>query len=259
MSKTILLTGASGGIGYAMARVFAEKGYNLVLVARRKEPMEMLADEVNKKYGIETSIVIQDLAQEGAGKKLYEAIDHMGIHPDILINNAGFADYGKFVERGWEKVRDMIMVNILALTEITRMFAADMVRRGSGKILNVASTAAFQPGPLMAVYFASKAYVLSFSEAISNELKGTGVTVTALCPGPTQSGFVERAEMSSSKMFRVIKPVSSEKVARYAYHALMAGKVVAIPGLLNKMSAMSSRFFPRSIVRYFMRKISDPV
>ncbi len=258
MNKTVLITGASGGIGCEMARVFAEKGYNLVMVARRRETMDALAEEVNKKYGINAHVLVQDLAIEGSGKRLYEEVSRMNIKPDIVINNAGFADYGKFVERNWEKVRDMIMVNVMALTEITRMFAGDMVQRGSGKILNVASTAAFQPGPLMAVYFASKAYVLSFSEAISNELKGTGVSVTALCPGPTQTGFVDRAEMNSSRMFRVIKPVESDKVARYAYYALMKGKVVAIPGLLNKLSAMINRFMPRSFIRFFMRKISDP-
>jgi short-subunit dehydrogenase len=259
MNKKVLITGASGGIGYEMAKVFAEKSYDLIMVARRREIMDALADEVKKKFGVNAHIMVQDLAHEGSGLKLYQEINKMDLKPDIVINNAGLADYGKFVERGWEKVRDMIMVNIMALTEITRMFAGDMVKRGYGKILNVASTAAFQPGPLMAVYFASKAYVLSFSEAISNELKGTGVTVTALCPGPTQTGFEERAEMHSSRMFRLIKPVKSEKVARYAYSALMTGKVVAIQGLLNKFSAMINRFIPRSIIRFFMRKISDPV
>ncbi|MCA9929933.1 MAG: SDR family oxidoreductase, partial [Anaerolineales bacterium] len=197
--QTALITGASGGIGYELARKIAQQGHNLVVVARSESKLMKLAQDFNKQFGVNVTVMVKDLAQSAAPDEIYNELQANEIDVDILVNNAGFASYGLFHELDRQKELNMMQVNMVALTHLTHLFLPGMVERGYGRILNIASTAAFQPGPLMAVYYATKAYVLSFSEAIANELDGTGVTVTALCPGPTESGFQARAAMEDSK------------------------------------------------------------
>lgn len=254
--KTALITGASGGIGLALARLFARDGYNLVLTARSEDALRRLASELEKAHGIQAHVISADLTDPQAPAALYERTRQSGIHVDVLVNNAGFATYGPFADADPKSELDMLEVNVSALTHLTRLFLPAMIERRSGKVLNVASTAAFQPGPLMAVYCASKAYVLSFSEAIANELKGTGVTVTALCPGATRTGFIARAEMEKSNLFR--KGVMDvETVARAGYDALMKGRSFTIPGLANRFLAWSVRFMPRSVVPSVARRVME--
>jgi uncharacterized protein len=245
--KTALITGASGGIGLELAKLFAKDQYDLVLVARDQQRLEALAQELSKEHGIQTQVIALDLGSEDAAKKVHEQVRVAGRSIDVLVNNAGFGLFGAFHETSWAKEQAMIQLNIVALTELTKLFLPQMVTRKSGRILNVASTAAFQPGPLMSVYYATKAYVLFFSEGIAEELKGTGVTVTALCPGPTKSGFQKLAEMESSKLVKG-KIDSAESVAQLGYRALMAGKRVVIAGFKNKMLAQSIKFMPRAMV-----------
>lgn len=246
---TALITGASGGIGLELAAIHASKGGNLIIVARSKEVLDSLKQDWETKYGISVYSLAKDLTAPKAAEELYQKIKSQNLEVDYLINNAGFGDFGLFYESGWEKMNQMLQLNIMALTQLTRLYAADFAARGSGKIMNVASTAAFQPVPTMAVYSAAKAYVLSLTEALQNEMKGTGVTVTALCPGPTKSGFQEAANMDGSNMFKEdSKIATSKEVAQYGYKAMMKGKPVAIHGLKNYLLANSVRLAPRSLV-----------
>jgi len=255
-SKTALITGASGGIGYDLAKEFASHGYNVVLVARSKEKLEQLAQELRTTYGIQATVLTQDLGAPAAPQQIFDQLTQAGITVDVLVNNAGFASYGFFHEADTQKELDMIQLNVMALVYLTRLFLPGMVARRSGKILNVASTAAFQPGPLMAVYYATKAFVLSFSEAIANELKDSGVTVTALCPGPTESGFQARAAMEDSKLVQS-GLMDSMTVAQAGYEGLMQGKTVVIPGLFNKVGAVAPRFVPRKMVTQVVRNMQE--
>jgi len=257
--KTALITGASGGIGYELARIFARHQYNLVLVARNEAKLEQLAQEIQQEFGIEVLVLAQDLSLPRAANLIFDQLQSKNIHIDFLINNAGFGNFGFFMETEWPKEEQMINLNITALTHFTKLFGQEMVKHKFGRILNVASTAAFQPGPLMAVYYASKAYVLSFSEAIANELAGTGVTVTALCPGPTETGFLEAAALEDSKLFKGKKLATAREVAEYGYHALMAGKTVAIEGATNQLMARSVKFVPRKWVTALVRKMSERI
>jgi short-subunit dehydrogenase len=257
MAKTALITGASSGIGYELAKIFARQKYNLVLVARSENKLNEIAAELKKAHGVDVVVLPKDVSLLASSQEIYDAVKQKGIDVEILVNNAGFGDFGFFTETKWEKELEMINLNMTALTALTKLFVRDMVRRKSGKIMNVASTASFQPGPLMAVYYATKAYVLSFSEAISNELQGTGVTVTALCPGPTESGFQNAAAMNDSKLVKGKKLPTSQDVAEYAYKALMNGKVVAVHGLMNKIMAQSVRYSPRAVVRSLVRAMSE--
>ncbi|MBC7498200.1 SDR family oxidoreductase, partial [Candidatus Gracilibacteria bacterium] len=216
LSTTVLITGASSGIGREFAHIFAKKGYNLILVARRRDLLEDIKTEYKN---IHIEIIEKDLSVSGSVGELYEAVQAKNLQVDILINNAGFGDFGYFHEGDIQKYREMIQLNITALTELCYMFGKEMISRNNGKILNVASTAAFQPGPLMSVYFATKHYVLAFSEGIAEEWSQYGVVVTALCPGPTESGFQVGARATQNKMFTKKLPSSSE-VAEYGYSAL---------------------------------------
>lgn len=254
---TALITGASNGIGLELARIHAAKGDNLVLVARSADKLLELKAELEKQFGIKVLTLARDLSAPDAAKEVYEATRQQGIVIDYLINNAGFGDFGLFTETDWDKERRMIDLNITTLTLFTKLYLKDMVQRGSGRIMNVASTAAFQSGPTMAVYYATKAYVLSFSEAIDNEVREKGVTVTTLCPGPTDTGFVAAAALEDSPLFKRTKPASARAVAEYGYKAMMAGKTVAIQGLLNYIVANSVRFVPRSLIVKITRKAQD--
>ena len=256
MTQTALITGASGGIGLELARQFAQNGFDLVLVARSRNKLQQLADELQSQYQISVAVLVKDLTEPSAPDEIYAELQERGTAVNILINNAGFATYGFFNELDLQRELAMIQLNVAALTHLTWLFLQGMVAAGDGKILNVSSTAAFQPGPLMAVYYATKAYVLSFSEAVANELADKGVTVTALCPGPTASGFQSRAEMEDSKLVQG-GLMSAAEVAKSGYDGLMAGKTVIIPGAKNRILAMSPRFLPRKMVTNVVRNTQE--
>jgi short-subunit dehydrogenase len=250
-----LITGASAGIGLELARVFALHNHNLLLVARNEAALRDLASELSTNHGVDATIFVADLSKPEAPQLIHEFCAQSGIVVDNLVNNAGFGDYGPFHELDRKHQLDMIAVNIASLVDLTHRFLPGMVSQKSGKILNVASTAAFQPGPFMSVYYATKSFVLHFSEAISVELEGTGVTVTALCPGATRSEFQERANLNGSRLFDGRKLPTSKDVAEYGYTSLMRGKRVAIHGLLNMVLANSVRFSPRGVVLRIARFI----
>src|ERR1035437_11122406 len=228
MNKTALITGSTSGIGYELAYIHAKQGGNLVLVARSKDKLEQIKKDLENKYKIDVYIIEKDLSIKDSGKDVYDEIKNNNITVDYLINNGGYGDYGFFNESDWGKLERMIKLNITALTQLTKLFINDMIKRRAGKIMNVASTAAFQSGPTMAVYYATKAYVLSFSEALSNEVKDNGITVTTLCPGATQSGFQEAASMQASRLVKGRILATSKEVAEYGYNAMLKGKSVAI-------------------------------
>lgn len=254
---TALVTGASGGIGYELAKLFAKDRYNLVLVARSTPKLSQFADELQRHYGISTKPITLDLSWRQAPESLWDQLQHAGIHVDVLVNNAGYGIRGEFASIPMEEDVGMMQLNMLSLTVLTKFFLGPMLERRSGKILNVASTAGFQPGPLMAVYYATKAYVISLSEALANELKGTGVTVTCLCPGATDTGFQKRAGSENSVLFRKLRPMDAATVALDGYKGLMAGKALVISGLRNRVLAESVRLGPRSLVTAVSRKVNE--
>lgn len=255
--RTVLITGASGGIGWELAGVCAREGHDLVLVARSIDKMNELAASLTNRYGCKVIAIAKDLSLHDSPAEIFSRLQQENIRVDILVNNAGFGEYGLFTETRWNKEAQMIDLNIRALTELTKLFLPSMTGNKYGRIMNVASTASFQPGPLMAVYFATKAYVLSFSEAIANELQGTGVTVTALCPGPTESGFKKAASLEDSKLFNEKKVPSSLEVAEYGYKEMMKGSTVAVHGIKNRIMAASVRFTPRRLVTAVVRMMND--
>jgi len=240
-----------------LAKLFAKDGYNLILVARGGARLKELAGELVKEFGISTKVIVKDLSDPRASDEIFKELQNSSLRVDILVNNAGFGGWGFFSETDLCSELQMIQLNVVSLTHLTKLFLKDMVKNKYGKILNVASTAVFQPGPLMAVYYATKAYVLSFSEAIANELKGTGVTVTVLCPGPTRSGFQERADIENVKLIRKGVVMDSAAVARIGYSALMRNKTVEVAGFQNKILAASVRFTPRSLVTTLVRKAQE--
>ncbi len=242
---TALITGASGGIGLEIARVLAPD-HDLVLVARKAAKLEALAEELGG-----AQVIAADLAEPSAVAKIVAEVSDV----DILINNAGVGDFGPFAKADTDKTLGMIQLNITALTALTRAYLPGMLERRSGRIMNVASTASFQPGPLMAVYFATKAYVLSFSEAVAEEVRGSGVTVTALCPGPTKSGFQAAADMELSALVANKKLPTPAEVAAFGVKAMNSGDVVAVPGMLNKIMATGARFTPRPVMRRLVHKM----
>ena len=254
---TALITGASNGIGLELARVHASKGGDLVLVARNQSKLEELKIELENQYKIKVYTIVKDLSVNDSAQEVYDETMKAKIQIDYLINNAGFGDFGMFVETDWNKELQMINLNITTLTQFTKLYLKDMVKRRSGRIMNVASTAAFQSGPTMAVYYATKAYVLSFSEAVNNEVSDKGVTITTLCPGATESGFQAAAAMEESNLVKGRKLPTSKEVAEYGYAAMMKGKTIAIHGLLNWIMANSVRFTPRALVVKLTRKIQD--
>lgn len=250
--QTALITGASGGIGLALTRIFAKEGYDLILVARSEGKLFGLKNELETNYGNRVWVCAADLAEKDAAYDVYNFTLEHEICVDVLVNNAGFGDFGAFAECQWQKQYEMVQVNIGALMQLTRCFLPSMIERENGKILNMSSVAAFQPGPMMSVYYASKAFVLSFNEALSVELRNSGVTVTALCPGPTKTGFEAAADAETSGLFKHLKNATAEAVAAYGYDNLMHGKVVAVPGAQNKLVALAGRLFSRKVVRRFV-------
>ncbi|MBI2759932.1 MAG: SDR family oxidoreductase [Chloroflexi bacterium] len=255
---TALITGASSGIGLELAREFARHRHDVVLVARNQAALTVLAEDLRQKTGVAATVLPFDLSDPKAPAALFDALSRQGVIVDWLVNNAGFATYGLFTEPDTARDLEMVQVNVVALTHLAKLFAPRMKARGRGGILNVASTAAFQPGPLMAVYYATKAYVLSFSEALANELRGTGVTVTALCPGPARTGFQEQAKMEDSRLVAG-EIMDARTVARAGYAGLMKGKTLVIPGRRNQLGALATRFVPRSMAARLVRRLQERV
>jgi uncharacterized protein len=254
--KTALITGASFGIGMEFARIFAREGYSLVLVARSADKLRQLAAELEKNHGTRSLILAADLTEPGAPAYVLDQTTRADIQVDVLVNNAGFGQYGLFAENDLEECLRQIHLNVTTLTHLTRLYLPAMVQRESGRILNVASTAAFQPGPLMAVYFATKAYVLHFSEALANELQETGVTVTCLCPGATRTEFFKRANITGAKLLK-FGAMDARTVAEDGYRGLLSGKPVVISGFKNWLLAQSIRVSPRRLVTAIARKIQE--
>ena len=255
--KTALITGGSTGIGFELARQFAAHGHDLVLVARHADQLEAAAGKIEGKYGVSVTTNAIDLADPESPQKLFDSLTGDGAHIDYLVNNAGFGHGGEFVDTDIDRELDMIQVNCASLVHLTKLFLPPMVKRKEGRIMNVASTAAFQAGPLHSIYYATKAFVLSFSEAIAEELRKTGVTVTALCPGPTESNFADRAGTKKSRLFTQAKVATAEEVARYGYAAMMNGQRVAIQGFQNKLMIQAERIAPRILVNKIARRVSE--
>ena len=256
MKPLALITGASGGIGLAIARLLAASGHDLILVARSQGKLEALAAELAAAHGCRATVLTADLADPAAPAALAAEIASRNLAVDVLVNNAGVGLYGPFAGSDWKRERDMIQINVTSLVDLTKRLLPGMIARGRGRILNLASTAAFQPGPLMAIYYASKAFVLSFSEALGNELGGSGITVTALCPGPTATGFEAAADLGASRLFR-FGTMSMEDVARVGVDAMMRGRAVVIPGLRNRLMTQSLRISPRFAVTRLVRWIQE--
>ncbi len=245
--KTSLITGASSGIGLDLAHLFASDGHNLVLVARNQERLDDLADELRSKHGIQARVLPEDLADLDAPDRIFNTLNSENIEIDYLVNNAGFNSWGKLAETRADRELDMIKVNLLALYRLTKLYLPVMLKRNQGRILNVASTAGFVPGPYSAVYYASKAFVISMTEAIAEEIRDSNVTATVLCPGPTETEFFERADMMQTALKKG-NTMSSKKVAEIGYKAMMKGKSTKIAGFANWLLIFSTRFSPRRLM-----------
>ncbi len=254
MTSYTLITGASSGIGLELAKIFAANGHNLILVARNEKALTQLKGEVEEQYKIKAIVITIDLAQPSAASKLYKKTKEQNLKVDVLINNAGFGLAGYFYETDLQTELDMITVNVTSLIHLTKLFLNDMKENGNGKILNVASTAAFMPGPKLSVYYATKAMVFSFTRAIAYEVKKHGIQISVLCPGPTATGFSARAKNHQSRVFKngwgIV--MSAHKVAQIGYRQMMKGKPVIIPGVLNKLSVFSVRLIPRSVMLHLI-------
>ncbi|HOA75928.1 MAG TPA: SDR family oxidoreductase [Phycisphaerae bacterium] len=246
--ENVLITGASSGIGLELAKLFAADGDRLILVARRADKLEALADELRRNYGTQVQVIVADLRRPEAPQEIFDVVQSGGQPVDVLVNNAGFGARGRFVELDPQRQADMIQVNVTAPTRLARLFLPGMLQRNRGGILNVASTAAFQPGPYMSVYYATKAYILSFSEALAEEVRRTNVRISCLAPGPTITEFGDVADMSATKAFRHWV-MEAEPVARAGYNAFRRGKALVVPGKLNRVGTLAVRFMPLSLAR----------
>ncbi len=256
--KTVLITGASKGIGYELAKLFAGDLYNLVLVARNNNLLREVKNKLQQEHpDIDIEVITQDLSKPGAVREVFRKTEEKQIVIDVLVNNAGIGVFGKFYEEDFDRISALLHINIVALTELTRLYLEPMVERNEGKILNISSVAGFLPGPYMAVYYASKAYVLSFSEALASELSGTGVTVTTSCPGPTKTGFQQEVGSESSFLSRFHLFASAREVAEDAYKALLKGKKIEIPGILNNTLVSTSRILPDKIKAGIVKKLQE--
>lgn len=255
-SEIVLVTGASSGIGRELARCFAADGCRLVLVARKRGPLDALASELLKSFKTQSEVFPVDLAHPDAPARMFRHLDTNGTRIDVLVNNAGFGANGAFANLALERQMEMIQVNATSAAHLMRLFLPGMLQRGRGGVLNVASTAAFQPGPGMAVYYATKAFLLSLSEAVSEEVRGTGVAVTALCPGPTSTNFLAASGVAESRFFR-LSAMSAAAVARVGHRAFRQQQALSIAGWRNKVLTGSVRFTPRSVVRKVARYINQ--
>ncbi len=254
-SKVALVTGAASGLGFELALLLAQDNYDLVLVDIDAEKLESVKIEISNDYKSEVQILIKDLSQPNIAQEIYEEIQDKPI--DVLINNAGFGIFGTFSNTDWQRESEMLHLHIMTTTHLTKLLLQGMIERGSGKILNMSSLAAFQPGPLMSLYYASKAYILSFSEAIANELKETGVTVTVLCPGQTKTSFQEVVSEGCADNKISFNMGCAKEVALYGYEAMLKGKTVAIPGTINKVLSKLPRFVSRGAATAIVRKIQE--
>jgi uncharacterized protein len=262
--RTALVTGASGGIGEALAGLLAADGYGLVLVARSEDELQRVGRELSARYGTSFQVIAADLTDPAAPERIFQQTEGLGLRIEVLVNNAGFGLAGPFAGTAAEAPTDlsrelqMIQVNIAALTHLSKLYLPGMVARRGGRVMNVASTAAFQPGPLMAVYYATKAYVLSFSLAVGVELEGTGVTVTALCPGATRTGFDRAAAMEKSTLFSGSHVMDAATVARQGYRAMQAGRPLVVTGLRNRVMAWGTRLVPRVMAARVAKGAQEP-
>lgn len=257
MKGFALVTGASSGIGRELARCAARDGYGVILAARSRDRLEELSDALSDRHGVKAVVIESDLSQHGAAEALWRNAND-GRRVDVLVNNAGLGRYGRFADGGWDREREVLDVNLLAFTELAKRAASDMVARGYGRILNVGSTAGFMPGPGMAVYSATKAYVLSLSEAMAQEMRDRGVTVTVLCPGPTRTGFVDSARMERSRLVRYGHMPAPRAVAEEGWIAMRAGRRVTVTGLQNRLFAFGTRILPRRVVSEIADRILGP-
>lgn len=254
---TVLITGSTSGIGYSLCKIFARNGYNLITVARNLEKLNSDAELFKNEYSVNVEMVQKDLVNPNAAKEVYDEVKKRNLQVDILINNAGKGIWGEFTDTDLETEIEIINLNILALTSLTKYFLKDMRERNAGRILNTASTASFAPGPLMSVYFASKAYVLHFSEAIAEELRNTKITVSALCPGPTNTNFAIEANSEESKAFNKNTMMSPDEVAKVAYDGLLRGERVIIPGIQFQFIRRIQRLLPRQFLLTMYRMANE--
>ncbi len=259
MKETALITGASSGIGYELAKLFAADGYELILVARSEKKLRQVADELHHTYQVAVMVMPMDLGTAGAAEQLFNKLAREERTIDILINNAGYGWQGYFHGMDLATASDMIQLNIQSLLTLCRLFLPGMLQRGRGRIMNVASTAAFQPGPLMAVYYATKAFVLSFSLALAAEYRKKGITITTLCPGPTLSDFQKRAGIENTRLARsnLMPFMTSAQVAKIAYQGLRRGRRMIVPGFMNKLGVFSTRLLPRSVLMAIIRSLHE--
>jgi len=255
--KTVLITGASSGIGRALAGLFAQDGYGIIAVASHEEGLQRAAAELRSAGAVAFTPLVKDLTRAEAPQEIYAAVQAAGLRVDVLVNDAGVGQQGEFKDSDLDKDISIIRLNVEALVRLTRLFLPDMLARRSGRILNLGSVAGFQPGPLLAVYHASKAFVVSFSESLANELEGSGVTLTCLCPGPTDTDFFRKAEMEESRVVEAGALMDPEEVAQIGYGALLAGDPLVIPGLSNKVLTFTRRFTPQTLQAKFNRKLYE--
>lgn len=255
--QTALVTGASMGIGVDLAECFAADGYDLILTARSESALQTLADRLSSTYGVEAAAIPADLGERGSGTRLIEEVTRRGLHVDVLVNNAGYGIAAAFAGSKLDDQLGMIDLNDRALVELTHHVWPGMLEKGRGGVLNVASTAAFQPGPLMAVYYASKAFVLSFSEALWREARGTGVHVSCLCPGPTTSNFRARAGTGATRLSKRPK-MSARDVAALGYRGFQENERVVVTGFQNAVGARLARFLPRNVVLNSVYALQSP-
>ena len=254
--KTALITGASSGIGLELTHLFARDGYRLVLLARNRNTLRQIGDDLQARYSVTVRIAPKDLAHPATPAELYQELQEAGIVLDVLVNNAGFGLAGAFQTTDWNREAEMMQVNMVAATHLTKLFLPQ-IRAREGRILNVASTAAFQPGPFMSVYYASKAFLLSFSEALAEELDGTGVGVTCLCPGPVKTNFQRRAYLEGTALANSPLLVDVREVARLGYEGMKQGKRIVIPGWKNQLGVEMLRLSPRKVVTRVVRRIQE--
>lgn len=255
MRKTALITGASKGIGKELARLFAKSRCDLILVARSEDSLGQLKEELEGRHQVQVLNIVKDLCDANAAQEVFNEVKQAGIQVHYLVNNAGFGDWGSFVDKPWERYERMISLNMTTLTHFMHLFANEWKGRQTGRMLNISSTAAFQPGPMMAVYFATKSYVLQLSEALDHELREHGITVTVLCPGPTSTYFGEESGMKASQLVKSVKIADARDVARLGYEAMMKGKPLAIHGAMNKIAPFAIRFLPRGWVTQLSARI----
>jgi len=256
-NETVLITGASSGIGLELTRLFAADGANLVLVARSEGKLQRVADELRDQHRIDVWVLAKDLAECNAPQAIYDHLERENIPVDVVVNNAGFGALGPVAELDTQRQISMIQVNVTALTHLTRLFLPAMIKRNRGGILNLGSTVGFQPGPNMAVYYASKAYVVSFTEALAEELTDTNITVTCLAPGSTQTGFGADSGMGRSRMFQLSGAMNASDVAQAGYTGFRRGTVLVVPGLRNQVGIFLVRFTPRSVVRKVVKRLQS--